>query len=228
MSTADGLALFDAALAADRAVVLPMALDHRALRAHADALPPLLRGLVRASTRRRADAGDGGSALANRLGGRSPREREAILTELVRSSVAAVLGLPSPDAVRANRAFNEAGFDSLTAVELRNRLAGATGLRLPVTLVFDYPTPAALVGFLHAELAPGQAEAAQADTEPALRAALSTIPLARLREAGVLDTLLDLAGLRARPEEPPETADVDEMDADSLAQLVLDQAGRVP
>ncbi len=125
--------------------------------------------------------------------------------ELVRSNVAAVLGLPSPDAVRANRAFNEAGFDSLTAVELRNRLAGATGLRLPVTLVFDYPTPAALVGFLHAELAPGQAEAEQAsDTEPALRAALSTIPLARLREAGVLDTLLDLAGLRARPAEPPE------------------------
>ncbi|MFL6120074.1 SDR family NAD(P)-dependent oxidoreductase, partial [Actinophytocola sp.] len=223
MSTADGLALFDAALAADRAVVLPMTLDHRALRAHADTLPPLLRGLVRTSTRRRADAGDGGSALANRLAGRSPREREGILTELVRSNVAAVLGLPSADAVRTTRAFNEAGFDSLTAVELRNRLAGATGLRLPVTLVFDYPTPAALVDHLHAELAPDEPDAEETDTEPALRAALSTIPLARLREAGVLDTLLDIAGLRPPLQEPPDGADVDEMDADSLVRLVLDQ-----
>ncbi|WP_371501897.1 SDR family NAD(P)-dependent oxidoreductase [Kitasatospora sp. NBC_00374] len=164
LSSADGLALLDAAGDLDEAVLVPIRLDLAGLRAQAETglLPPVLRGLVRVTARRAAGSAgtaDGGLALAQRLVGVPEADREAVLLDLVCSEVAGVLGYPGASSVDAGRAFKDLGFDSLTAVELRNRLNGATGLRLPATLVFDYPTPAALVDLLRAETVPDPAAA---------------------------------------------------------------------
>jgi acyl carrier protein len=86
----------------------------------------------------------------------SPQEREAVVLDLVLAELAAVLGRPTPSGIAPERGLLEQGVDSLTALELRNRLGQATGLGLPTTLVFDHPTPAALARFVQAELTPGE------------------------------------------------------------------------
>jgi acyl carrier protein len=112
----------------------------------------LLRGIVRVAPRRDTRAAAGGVPLAQRLAGLDQAARDQALVDLVRSEVATVLGHAGHDAIDAHRAFNELGFDSLAAVELRNRLGTVSGVRLPATLVFDYPTPSAVAGYLSAEL----------------------------------------------------------------------------
>ncbi|MFB7919542.1 type I polyketide synthase, partial [Streptomyces sp. NPDC056061] len=174
MTAEEGLALFDAAQADGGTVLFPMRLDHAGLRAEATAtgtVPALLRGLIRVPVRRAAvAAATDGSSLAQRLRALATQaEREAALLELVCDRVAGVLGYAGPDAVDAARAFKELGFDSLTAVELRNDLRTVTGLRLPATLVFDYPTPTALAGHLRDELLGAEGtEIAPAVVGPAL------------------------------------------------------------
>ncbi|GAA0359838.1 hypothetical protein GCM10010319_41530 [Streptomyces blastmyceticus] len=157
-TTAEGLALFDAARHGDEALVLPVRLDLPALSAAAasGALPGALRGLVRTPARRAA-AGAGGpdrTEPARRLAGLRRPEQERILLDLLRTEVGAVLRHTTVDDVAADRAFKDLGFDSLTAVELRNRLGATLGLQLPATLVFTHPTPLALVRFLLDELRP--------------------------------------------------------------------------
>jgi acyl carrier protein len=98
-----------------------------------------------------ADAAGNGTALREQLAGLPPAEQGQLIVDLVRTEAAVVLGHPSADAVETERAFRDLGFDSLTAVELRDRLTAATGLRLPATLIFDYPTPAVLGEFLWRE-----------------------------------------------------------------------------
>ncbi|MGW6870524.1 type I polyketide synthase, partial [Streptomyces sp. NPDC054912] len=158
----EGLGLFDAAMVVDAAVLLPMHLDVAVLRAQAvssGSVPALLRALVRIPARRTVERRDGGvtdpgaSPLVNRLLGLPVAEHEGVLLELVCGRVAAVLGHGGAEAVDAERAFRDLGFDSLTAVELRNVLKAETGLRLPPTLIFDYPTPHALARHLLGELA---------------------------------------------------------------------------
>ncbi|MBB4911529.1 type I polyketide synthase [Actinophytocola algeriensis] len=145
LSVADGLALFDAAVAHHAPSVLTAHLDLPAIQSHGD-LPPLFRGLVRTTARRKT------TDLSRRLTGLSGTERTAVLGDLVRTGIAAVLGHDDPAAVDEHRAFTDLGFDSLTAVELRNRLGTVTGLRLPATVVFDHPSAAALTAYLDAEL----------------------------------------------------------------------------
>ncbi|MFF7977435.1 SDR family NAD(P)-dependent oxidoreductase [Streptomyces sp. NPDC007905] len=149
-----GVGLFDQALGMDVAVVVPAQLETGALRAQARAgmLPPLLRGLVRIPGR----AGETGTgALAQRLAGASEADRERIVLELVRAQAASVLGHASAATVDPERAFKELGFDSLSAVELRNRLTQATGVRLPATLVFDHPSPASVARYLRSQVTTG-------------------------------------------------------------------------
>ncbi|MBP8534391.1 type I polyketide synthase [Streptomyces sp. MK37H] len=162
-SSEDGAGLFDAARAVDSAVVLPMRLDAAGLGARSGDVPALLRGLVRAApaTRpaRRTAAGAGAATarpegLKQHLTSLPEAERGRFLLDLVRTTVAGVLGFESVAAVEAERGLLDLGFDSLTAVELRNQLGKATGRRLPVTLLFDYPTSTAIATYLEAEIAP--------------------------------------------------------------------------
>jgi len=154
MTADQGLAAFDAAVAADRPMVVPARLDLAALRlvarAEPDGFPPLLKGLVRVATRR---TGDTGSSLRGQLASLTDSERAKRLLALVRAEIATVLGYDKQEAIAPTRAFKDLGFDSLTAVRLRNRLNAVTGLDLPSTAVFDHPTPSALADFLLAELA---------------------------------------------------------------------------
>ncbi|MFF8452759.1 type I polyketide synthase [Streptomyces leeuwenhoekii] len=162
LSSAEGLALFDAAVSCGEALLVPARLEPAAVRA-GGAVPALLRGVVRERVRRAEAAGEpGGPApLGDRLAGMSAADREEALLGLVREHTATVLAHGTPGAVEPGRTFKELGFDSLTAVELRNRLGAATGLRLRATLVFDYPTPSALATHLAAALGPaGPAPAA--------------------------------------------------------------------
>ncbi|WP_434095681.1 SDR family NAD(P)-dependent oxidoreductase, partial [Streptomyces humidus] len=166
MPSEQALGLFDAAVAADRAVLVPARFDTAGLRTADGEVPALLRSLVKpAPGRRGAAAGAAGSAPAERLRRRlaesDAEARLELLADLVRDHAAAVLGYADSDAVDPDRGFLEMGFDSLTAVELRNRLNTATGLRLPATMLFDYPTPLGLARHLRAETAPGAAAAVQ-------------------------------------------------------------------
>ncbi|MBP8535190.1 type I polyketide synthase, partial [Streptomyces sp. MK37H] len=158
-------------------LLVPMRLDIAALRVQAASfgVPHLLRGLVRVPARRTAHNAASGSAtgaggvepIGQRLNGLSAREQTQLLTELVRTHAATVLGHDSPDLVEDDHAFLELGITSLTAVEIRNRLNLATGLNLPATLLFEHTTPAALAAHLRAQLVPGAPDSAPQDEAPA-------------------------------------------------------------
>ncbi|MGH3379026.1 MAG: SDR family NAD(P)-dependent oxidoreductase [Actinoallomurus sp.] len=155
IATGQGLDLLDAASGADQALLLPIRLDPR--RVDPAAVPPLLRGLVRATARQAANGTPGAAehGVAERLAGLSAAKQEALLLDLVSGHVATLLGHRSNAVIDAERGFLDLGMSSVSAVELRNRLGAETGLRLPTTLIFDHPTPIALVRHLRAELGAG-------------------------------------------------------------------------
>ncbi|MDG4794567.1 type I polyketide synthase [Micromonospora sp. WMMD1082] len=182
MPTAKGLALFDAAVASGRPLTVPIRLDAAVLRGGADGLPPVLRSLATGPARRDRSA-SGGPDLARRLADLAEAEQEQILLDLVRVQTATVLAHPSPAAISPSAAFKELGFDSLTAVELRNRINAVTGLRLPATMTFDFPSPEALVKHLMEQIGGGRGRspAGEVATQIALlEAALRSIEPAEL------------------------------------------------
>jgi acyl carrier protein len=173
LSPEQGLALFDLARSQAEPLSAPVRFDRPALRAQAaqGTLPALLAGLVRVPAKRKGEA----ESLAKRLAKTPEPQREAMVLELVRNAAAAVLG-HSAGAVQPERAFKELGFDSLAAVELRNRLSSSTGVRLSATVVFDYPSAAELAGYLLAEAS----GTARPQTEPTAPPAEESEAIARI------------------------------------------------
>ncbi|MGC9382847.1 SDR family NAD(P)-dependent oxidoreductase, partial [Streptomyces sp. MH13] len=149
MSVEQGLELFDRAWHADVPVLGLTRLDAAAMRARGG-LPPMMRSLVTTGVVRPVAGADreNPNGFAQRWATTPAEERPRFLLDLVRGHVAAVLGHSSPARIDTGQALKELGFDSLTAVELRNRLATVTGLRLPATLIFDYPTIVELADYL--------------------------------------------------------------------------------
>ncbi|MEU4205631.1 type I polyketide synthase [Streptomyces sp. NPDC026294] len=193
---------------------------------------PLVRDIpeIRRLAAERAAAGsvsrsDSKGELATRLAGAGRSEQDRILTDVVRAEAAAVLGHDSADGVQARQAFKDLGFDSLTAVELRNRLNAATGLRLPATLVFDHPTPTALAGWLRTELAPQEAPAVPLLAElDRLEAALRSGPVddpVREEATSRLRRLLETIGEQAADQgRKQQQADIDAATDEELFALV--------
>ncbi|HEX8052620.1 MAG TPA: SDR family NAD(P)-dependent oxidoreductase [Thermoleophilaceae bacterium] len=222
----DELTLFDGARASAESVVVPTRLDMPALRASAEAgtLAPLMRDLVRGRRRRERDTG---VSLEQQLAGVPEEDREAAVLDVVSAQIAVVLGHDSADAVDSERKFKELGFDSLSAVELRNRLAQVSGMRLPSTLIFDHPSPIAVARYLLSTLTPEPAtdgEPSGQASEAEIRKVIASIPVEQLRSAGLLDPLVRLAGGNGGETEPEPDEDrsdsVDELDVDELVRMV--------
>ncbi|WP_380283509.1 SDR family NAD(P)-dependent oxidoreductase [Kitasatospora purpeofusca] len=195
ITAAEGLALFDAALGATDPVLAPLRLDAAALRSRTDQPSAVLRALAGPGGRGRASEPGPGGLLPRVLAGLPEAEREDYLLGVVTGRVAAVLGHASDAAIRPDRALSELGFDSLSAVELRNQLGTLAGCGLPATLVFDHPTPAALARYLRDLIDPAPADPtahmhAELDRLEELLAAADPAGPDRTAVAARLETLL--------------------------------------
>ncbi|MFJ8888953.1 type I polyketide synthase, partial [Streptomyces sp. NPDC102402] len=249
MTNDQGLALFDLALTGrgdpgSDALLVPLRLDAQALRreqtAHGpEAVPALLRAMVPAQAVPRAAAAPAGGAtgsgesaaqgLARRLAPLDAAARERELLALVRAEVAAVLGFAGPEAVEPARAFREIGFDSLTAVELRNRLNALTGLRLAASAAFDHPTAQAIAEHIGEELSTAEGggreagEAALAGLE-ALEASVTALAEGDIRREVVHRRLAVLvAALGGPPPGAPEPEPALDLADDDLFAFIEEQ-----
>ncbi|MEV5597083.1 type I polyketide synthase [Streptomyces sp. NPDC052496] len=210
LSVDEGLALFDTAVADAAPVLVPARLDLSGLEA--GSAPPVLRALVPAAPARVAaaprPAGDPAAELRVRLAGVPLAERRHIVLGTVRAEVAAVLGHADQDRVAVTGRFREMGFDSLTALELRNRLSAVTGVRLPPTLLFDSSTPSALADRLAAELAVGTAEPQADGVRPGTPGAVAAGgPAGDALDTMTADELVRLALGAGRTDPPPHGTD---------------------
>ncbi|MEY9893882.1 acyl transferase domain-containing protein/acyl carrier protein [Catenulispora sp. MAP5-51] len=178
LTPAEGLILFDAALDAEESVLVPVRLNAAALRERPE-LPALLRGFTVRTTTARAQqmTEPAPENLAARLAPLSPKERRRALLDLVRAHTAAVLGYEDPAQIHTATGFTDLGLDSLAALQLRNSLAPATGLRLSATLIFDHADPARLADHLLTELFPEQ------PSEPEERSAIEDMDVDALVRA---------------------------------------------
>ncbi|WP_217198426.1 type I polyketide synthase [Streptomyces buecherae] len=241
MSAERGLGLLDAAVRHGAPHLVAMDLDVRALAGQpALTLPAPLRGLTASGpARRTAAAGQPLTDWAGHLAALPADEQHRVLLNLVLTHAAAALGHADPGRLHVERGFLEVGFDSLTAIELRNRLGSVTGLRLPTTLIFDHPNPVALAAHLHAELAPPAADPLPpllGELERMEGALLALAQDAAAREAlheRLRTTLTRLEALGAGSAEPTEPAaeaavsgKIQEATADEIFQFIDQDLGR--
>jgi hypothetical protein len=226
MTTDQALELFDTALTANHPTVVAARLDRTALvnPTLSTRLPPLLNQLVRHPLRRfvTTDSTEVKTVLAQRLHGLTLDQQHDLMLGLVRSHAAVVLGHSNPDDIDPRRSFYDSGFASLTAVELRNRLKTATGLSLSTTLVYDQPTPAALATHLHRQLSESSVNEVP---EVEIQRRISTIPLQRLRDEGILDVLLGMLGDRSSAVPNRPEGAFEEMDLNELIKIALGGEG---
>jgi acyl transferase domain-containing protein/acyl carrier protein len=179
----------------------------------------------------RSAQGAADTDVRERLAGLPATERAYALTELVRATVAAVLGYTDIGSVESGRSFQEIGFDSLTALRLRNRLGAATGLQLPATLVFDHPTPASVADLVHSELfgedtGTHESETGEGVDDAGLKRIIDRIPLASLRRSGLVGALLRLADAAPGVEPVERAASTTAIDAMDMADLIRAAYGR--
>ncbi|MCQ8195535.1 type I polyketide synthase, partial [Streptomyces rugosispiralis] len=221
LSDERGLELFDTACRSGEPTLVAAPLHLRAVAA-TGTVPPVLSALAPTPPRRAAEAGDGGVALRQSLAEMSGAEQSRTVLGLVRGQVAAVLRHSDPSAIDTARTFQEIGFDSLTAVELRNRLGATTGIRLAATAIFDYPTPATLAEHLLAEVVPEAADPVAArlselDTVAAMISAMAEDETLREQLSSRMETIVAMWADLHRPERPGaverdlESASLDDM-----------------
>ncbi|WP_143645202.1 type I polyketide synthase, partial [Streptomyces antioxidans] len=227
--------LLDAALATERPHVLSMKLDLKATRKRADAVPALMRGLVRAPYRKLAANQQSAEAWKEEMALATPEQREQLLLDLVLTHAASVLGHTGHTGIDSDRALKELGFDSLTAVELRNQLSTTTGMRLPATLVFDHPTPLAVAHYLDSQVR----GVGQSETRMSARTVLAEfdkleVTLSRLsyREneraqisARLKRLILALGDSRLDDGAQARSDDLESADMDQVLKLLNDELG---
>ncbi|MGP4003683.1 beta-ketoacyl reductase [Streptomyces sp. 8N706] len=222
LEPAQALVLHDIARDVPHAHVLVAPLNTGGIEA--DDVHPLLRGLMTPTRKRAAAASADDTSAKDRLSVLPEADRRRAVADLVRTLVRGVLGYREDEEFDPKLAFTDLGFDSLTSVDLRNRLTAATGLRLPAALVFDHPTPADLVDRLTAELAPDGGDATPADpAERPFRDMLARIPLEKLHAAGLYDRLVRLGADDGTPggAAPNETLDIDTLDVAGLVRRAM-------
>ncbi|MFI7578767.1 type I polyketide synthase, partial [Micromonospora sp. NPDC049497] len=234
LETGEGLALLDAALTHTHPNLVPVKLHLPTLR-NQPRVPAILSALVGNPTRRAAEEQVvGGRPLAEQLAALPPGERPRLLLDLVRGHVAVVLGQGSPGLVAEGSPFKDLGFDSLTSVELRNRLRTATGLPLPATLVFDHPTPAAVAEYLAGQLAPAEpapptSVLAELDRVEAALAVAALNDAERHRaEDRLRDLLRRLDGLRPDDAHLDDLVDLESASDDELFSALDKELGGSP
>ena len=231
LSVEEGLALFDRALRGDRPTLVPMHMDPAAIRPGPEGIPPILRGLVRTAPRRRAEAGGVADTMNttnstwDRLSRLTGKELDDAVLELVRATAAFVLGHERPEAIDPAQGFLDLGFDSLTAIELRNRLSAATGRPLPATLIFDYPSATALTDHLRSEILAAAAPRSVEEHLKALETAMASANPDDAEHARIAARLRSLATTWAAAHHPARSDDLRTATADELFGILDDELG---
>lgn len=211
----EGLRAFDAALSRPESLLVAVRLD-REMLARRTPIPELLRGLVRAA--RTSEDSSRADGIVTTLRSMSTAERMDRMLGFVRREAATVLGFASSERVPVDRPLQDHGLDSLMAVELRNRLQAATDLRLPSTLLFDHSTTMALARYLLDALDLSDETSPVDDSDEVIRRRIASIPLSKLRESGLLSSLLELTGEQAQRTHVDE---IDDLSVDDLISMAL-------